>query len=99
MRTLLARLVRPRRKADPRTFTVYSRQHCCCCHQALDLLDRYRRRHRFTIEVIDVDTDLALVARHGEWVPVVEVDGKVRFRAKVNPVLLDRLFATGAAVP
>ena len=38
-----------------------------------------------------MDTDGELVARYGEWVPVVTVNGKVRFRGGVNPVLLERL--------
>ena len=36
--TLLSRLVRPRRKAEPLAVTVYTRRDCCCCHRALDLL-------------------------------------------------------------
>lgn len=96
MTSLLRRLVRPRPRASHLTVTVYSRQHCCCCHQAIELLESYRKRHGFALETIDVDTDPALVAQHGEWVPVVAIDGKVRFRGKVNPVLLERLLEVEA---
>jgi glutaredoxin len=94
--SLLTRLVRPRPRAAHLAFTVYSRQQCCCCHQAIELLERYRKRHGFTIEVIDVDADPAWVEQHGQWVPVVAIDGKVRFRGKINPVLLERLLAAEA---
>ena len=41
---------------------------------------------------MDVDADPALAAEHGEQVPVVAVDGRIRFRGIVNPILLRRLF-------
>jgi len=37
--------------------------------------------------------DPALAERYGLTVPVVAVDGKVRFKGVVNPVLLERLLA------
>ena len=64
---------------------------CCCCHKALDLLKDYQRRHGFQIAEVDVDADPALVAKYNTEVPVVEVNGKVRFRGVVNPTLLVRL--------
>jgi glutaredoxin len=91
MTSLLSRLARPRPRADHLTFTVYTRKDCCCCHKALDLLRDRQGRHQFAIEEVDIDGDPDLVARHGQWVPVVAVGGKVRFRGVVNPVLLDRL--------
>jgi glutaredoxin len=90
----LTRLLRRRRAADPRTFTVYTRQQCCCCHKALDLLRDYQRRHGFAIESVDIDGDPQLVEAYGTSVPVIAVDGKVRFRGVVNPVLLERLLAS-----
>jgi glutaredoxin len=93
MTSLLSRLVRHRRKASALRFTVYTRKECCCCHKALDLLKGYRRKHGLSIEEIDIDANPELVAQHGQWVPVVAVNGKVRFRGVVNPVLLERLLA------
>ena len=92
--TRLSRLLGPRRGAplNPRlNVTVYTRAQCCCCHKALDLLRGYQRRHGFAVREIDVDADPELAARHGLSVPVVEVNGKVRFKGVVNPVLLERL--------
>ena len=91
MPSLLARLVRPRPRADHLRFTVYTRRDCGCCEAAFDLLGPYQRRHKFVIEAVDVDTDPELVALHGLSVPVVAIDGKVRFRGKINRVLLERL--------
>jgi hypothetical protein len=54
-------------------------------------LKEAQEHHGFTIEEIDVDTEAELAAKYGLEVPVVAVDGKVRFRGVVNRVLLDRL--------
>ncbi|MBI1324596.1 glutaredoxin family protein [bacterium] len=86
---LLAAITGPR--GPEHEVKVYSRQGCTCCDKAMAVLETAGRKHRLKIEVIDVDTDPALVAAHGEHVPVVSVDGKVRFRGQVNPVLLERL--------
>ena len=93
MRSLLARWLgrRPRPDVAHRTFTVYTRAECECCRKALALLEDYRALYGFTMRTIDVDTDPALAEAHGTSVPVVALDGKVRFRGVVNPVLLQRL--------
>jgi hypothetical protein len=67
------------------------RAQCCCCHKAIDLLEDRQARFRFAIAEIDIDGDPGMAARYGTEVPVVEVNGKVRFRGVVNPALLDRL--------
>ncbi len=66
---------------------LYTRQGCLLCDDACALL----RRHGLTPQLIDVDSDPQLAARYGCCVPVVTVDGKVRFRGHVNEVLLRRL--------
>lgn len=93
MLAFLSRLTRWQRGAHTPnlTVTVYTRASCGCCHQAIDLLRESQRRHGFSIETVDVDGDPLLVERHGLSVPVVEFNGKVRFRGVVNPVLLERL--------
>ena len=95
MISLLSRLRHRRVKAEVGHWrvTVYSRAGCGCCETALAVLEPYRRRHGFAIEVVDIDRDPELKAKYDTTVPVVAVDGKVRFKGKINPVLLDRLIA------
>lgn len=88
---LFSRLLSPRLKADHLTFTVYTRAQCCCCHKAIDILEDFRRRYHFMLETVDIDADPDLVAKYDLEVPVVAVNGKVRFRGVVNPTLLERL--------
>jgi glutaredoxin len=70
---------------------VYTRRGCHLCAAAWRQLRRAQRRHGFRLEAVDVDTDPELAARYGTSVPVVTVNGRVRFRGAVNPVLLARL--------
>jgi glutaredoxin len=91
MTSVLSRIFRPRSRAGHLTFTVYTRANCCCCHKALDLLKDAQRRHGLQIVEVDIDNDPELVAKYNTEVPVVAVDGKVRFRGVVNPALLERL--------
>lgn len=71
--------------------TVYTREGCGCCHKALDFLRESQIREGFALEAIDVDSDPALAEQHGLAIPVVLVDGQVRFRGTVNPALWRRL--------
>jgi glutaredoxin len=91
MTSLLTRLLPPQPRAEHLTFTVFTRAQCCCCHKALDLLREQQPRWGFAIDEVDVDGDPELVAKYDTEVPVVAVNGKVRFRGVVNPALLDRL--------
>jgi len=66
---------------------LYTRVGCHLCDDARDLLEQ----HGLTPQLIDIDRDNKLANEYGNCVPVVEIDGRVRFRGRVNPVLLRRL--------
>jgi glutaredoxin len=91
MTSLFSRIFRPRARTEHLTFTVYSRAQCCCCHKAIGSLREYQDRFGYQFAVVDIDSDPALVAMYSTEVPVVAVNGKVRFRGVVNPALLERL--------
>lgn len=69
---------------------LYTRPGCHLCDLALETLHKYRDSLPPPIE-IDIDGDPVLTARFSTCIPVVEIDGKVRFRGRVNEVLLRRL--------
>ena len=96
MAPLLRRLFAPGAAAPPLAITVYSRAGCGCCVKAGEVLARAGERYDLRVEVVDVDADPALRERYGLEVPVVAVGGKVRFRGKVDPSLLDRLLRAEA---
>lgn len=66
---------------------VYSRAGCHLCDEAVELL------HEFGLvpRIVDVDGDEELRRRHGEWVPVVVIDGVERFRGRIDVRLLRRI--------
>jgi glutaredoxin len=66
---------------------IYTRNGCHLCEEAEALL----KTQGIAPQLIDVDADEALRERFNECVPVVEIDGKIRFRGRVDPVLLKRL--------
>jgi glutaredoxin len=68
---------------------LYTRTGCHLCDQAEALLVR----HGLRPELVDIDADPALRERYHECVPVVEIDGRERFRGRVNEVLLRRILA------
>jgi glutaredoxin len=70
---------------------MYTRQGCHLCETAWQRLQAAQERYGFALTARDVDQNPQLAAEYGDCVPVVTVNGKVRFRGVVNPVLLERL--------
>jgi predicted thioredoxin/glutaredoxin len=66
---------------------LYTRKGCHLCDDALHLLES----HGLQPSLQDIDADAGLLERFNECVPVVEIDGKIRFRGMVEPVLLRRM--------
>src|SRR5471030_291535 len=63
---------RPAPRHLPMHFTLYSRSYCHLCQDMLDALQLLQTPERpFTVTVVDVDADAALVARFDELVPVL----------------------------
>ena len=69
---------------------LYTRSDCPLCDEAKEVLNKYRARLP-GIDEVDIDDDTDLTAEFGEWVPVVEIDGKVRFRGRIDEMLFRRL--------
>ena len=57
-------------------FTLYSRSYCHLCEDMLVALQAFMARlgQAYTVDVVDVDADPALVARFDELVPVLYGD-------------------------
>jgi glutaredoxin len=70
---------------------LYTRPGCHLCDDAKAILEDRRKRWQFELCEINIDTDPDLASRYCECVPVVLVNGKIRFRGRVEPALLDRL--------
>lgn len=66
---------------------LYTRQGCCLCDRARAQLEA----QGLVVDEIDIDADPHLREKYNEWVPVVEIDGRERFRGIIDEVLLRRL--------
>jgi glutaredoxin len=71
----------------PSEVVLYTRSGCHLCDQAKSLLESYG----LWIRIVDIDLDPQLAERYGQCVPVVVIDGRERFRGRVDEVLLRRL--------
>jgi len=72
--------------------TVYSRTNCPLCDTAMHVLQEYAR-FLPAIQVVLIDGNELLEQQFGQSIPVVEVDGRVRFRGIVSAELLERMIA------
>lgn len=73
-----------------RSVVIYTRDGCHLCDEAFELLQDYSA-YLPPIQETDIDTNTALRSRFHLDVPVVEIDGRVRFKGRVSEVLLRRL--------
>ena len=73
-----------------RNAVLYTRDGCHLCDEAAALLARYRRWLPAVTEV-DIDLDPELQARLGTEIPVIQFDGKTRFKGRISEFLLQRL--------
>lgn len=68
---------------------LYTRQGCHLCDVAGEVL----ARHGLTFQKVDIDADATLRERYDQCVPVVVIDGKERFRGRIDELLLRRLLS------
>ncbi|NIL96018.1 MAG: glutaredoxin family protein [Planctomycetales bacterium] len=66
---------------------LYTREGCHLCDEAKQKL----LSHGMRPQEVDIDQDPQLVQQYGECVPVVTIDGVVRFRGRIHDLLLRRL--------
>ena len=55
---------------------LYTKPGCHLCEQAQADLERLRRRHPHTLELIDISANTELRLRYGERIPVLAVGGR-----------------------
>jgi glutaredoxin len=65
--------------------TVYSRQGCHLCENAVNILEGLREELAFEIEVIDISGNPELERLYGEQIPVIQIDGEHHDFWRVDP--------------
>jgi glutaredoxin len=66
---------------------LYTRRGCHLCEEVRFLLEQ----HGIVPMCVDIDADPQLRERFDTCVPVVEIDGRIRFRGRVEAALLRRI--------
>jgi glutaredoxin len=69
---------------------LYSREGCCLCDDAREILERVRRRRPFRLEERDIEADDVLHRAYLERIPVVTIDGVEAFEYFVDESELER---------
>jgi len=72
---------------------LMSRKACCLCEDAEAVLAPFLAQGRCTLEVLDVDQDVALAALYGMDVPVLLVNRKVRCMHRIEQQDIELLLA------
>ena len=78
------------RKPAPIQVCLYTRAGCHLCDRAKAQLREALAGYDHLFEEVDIDSDQALARRYGERVPVVLINGKIRFWGSINGFLLRR---------
>ena len=73
--------------SDAVSVTVYSREQCHLCDEAVETLERVASDLAVAVEIceVDVDADPDLREEYGERVPYVLVEGRPAFKFRVDP--------------
>lgn len=74
-------------KPKTREAILYTRAGCHLCDVAAETL----RQAGYTTHSVNIDANPTLRSRFDHQVPVVEIQGRIRFRGHVDPLLLKRL--------
>jgi len=71
---------------DANTVTVYTREHCHLCEEAIETIRRVAEsvETRVEIELVDIDEDESLREEYGDRVPYVTIDGQPAFKFRVD---------------
>ena len=64
--------------------TIYSRHGCHLCDVAYEILELLALELDFDLETIFIEDNPVLVEKHGEFVPVVLIDGEPHDYYRVN---------------
>lgn len=73
-----------------KTCELLTRPGCELCDDAMEVLISFQNALP-TIATVDISNHPQLTRQFGESIPVVVLDGRVRFRGAVNPVLMQRI--------
>ena len=72
------------RRRSTHHVTLYGKPGCHLCEDVRELLRALERRHRLTVEEVDIRGDPALFRRYDILIPVVVIDGEIELVAPID---------------
>lgn len=69
---------------------VFSKPGCSLCDSAMEILSEYSDVLP-EVKIVDITGDEELEELYSSFVPVIEIDGRIRFRGIVSAELLERM--------
>jgi len=63
---------------------IYSRPGCHLCEEAKQAIESAQCANEYTLEEIDIESDVALLQRYRYDIPVITINGEEAFRHKVR---------------
>ncbi len=76
--------------------SVYVKECCPLCDDALHVIEEVRRQTPFDVDVVDITTDRELFERYRDLIPVVAYKGEDLFYGKVSAHRLRQLMRAAA---
>ena len=76
--------------------TLYTKEGCHLCEQALADLQQLRQRLPHELQLVDITTDAQVMRVYGERIPVLSVGGR-EYAAPLGKALLERVLREAAA--
>jgi glutaredoxin len=84
----------------PPTLTLYTRQGCHLCEEALAVIERARPElPAFTLQLRDISADERLHDAYFERIPVLELDGRELAEYVIDEETLSEALLDGDGVP
>lgn len=75
-----------------KTVTFYTRENCCLCDEALEVVQRIQSRVPFELVIVDLDREASEEKKTAyDWdIPVIEIDGRKMAKHRVDEARLLR---------
>jgi len=71
-------------KTDHHTINFYTKEGCHLCEAALNIIEQAAEKIDFQYNLIDITTDDELMKKFDIDIPVIEIDGEIAFKHKVD---------------
>ena len=62
----------------------YTKEACHLCDVAFEIVMRAAKKIKFSIETVDITQSDDLMMKYGIEIPVIEIDGNLEFKYKIN---------------